>query len=153
MEIISKYVEVHVVRKFNNKPEFLMLKRSGKEIYGGLWQIVTGKIKKGEKAFESALREMKEETGLIPKRFWTAPNVNSFYSYEEDCVIILPVFAALVDETDKVIISKEHTEFKWTNPGKAKTMLAWPGQRKSIDIIENYMMNESNFLKFVEIHL
>ena len=153
MEIISKYVEVHVVRKINEKLEFLMLKRSREEIYGGLWQMVTGKIKKGEKAFESALREMKEETGLIPKKFWTAPNVNSFYSHEEDCVIILPVFIALVNETDKVIISKEHTEFKWANSGKAKSMLAWPGQRKSIDIIENYMMNESNFLKFVEIHL
>ena len=153
MEITSKYVELHIFRQINGKLEFLLLKRSGGQIYPGLWQMVTGKIKKGEKAFESALREMKEETGLTPKKFWTAPNVNSFYSPQEDNVILLPVFAALVEENSSVSISKEHTEFKWTSSDNAKNLLAWPGQRKSVETIENYIIKEKNFLKFVEIKL
>jgi dihydroneopterin triphosphate diphosphatase len=153
MEIITKYVEVHIFRQLNSKLEFLLLKRSNKEIYGGLWQMVTGKIKKGEKAFESALREMKEETGLSPKKFWAAPNINSFYSSDEDCIILLPVFAALVKEDSQVIISKEHTEFQWTDSKKAKILLAWPGQRKSVEIIESYITKEPHFLDFIEIKL
>jgi len=153
MEIITKYVEVHIFRQIESKLEFLLLKRSDKEIYGGLWQMVTGKIKKGEKAFESALREMKEETGLTPQKFWTAPNINSFYDNKEDCIILLPVFAALVKKDSDVKISKEHTEFRWTDSKQTKALLAWPGQRESVDIIENYFTKEHDFLKFVEIKL
>jgi len=153
MEIITKYVEVHIIRQKKGRLEFLLLKRSEKEIYGGLWQMVTGKIKNGEKAFESALREMKEETGLTPKKFWTAPNINSFYDHKEDCVILLPVFVALVNENSQVKLSEEHTEFKWTGSKNAKILLAWPGQRKSVEIIENYILKEQDFLKFVEIKL
>ncbi len=153
MEIIAKYVEVHIFKQSEGKLEFLLLKRSNKEIYGGLWQMVTGKIKKGEKAFKSALREMKEETGLTPQKFWTAPNINSFYDHNEDCIILLPVFAALVKKDSEVKISKEHTEFKWTDSKQANTLLAWPGQRKSVEIIENYVTRKPDFLNFVEIKL
>jgi dATP pyrophosphohydrolase len=153
MEIITKYVEVHIFRQIKGRLEFLLLKRSENEIYGGLWQMVTGKIKKGEKAFESALREIKEETSLIPIKLWTVPNINSFYSSEEDRIILLPVFAANVNEDSQVIISKEHTEFKWSSSDNAIKLLAWPGQRKSVEIIENFIFKESNYLNFIEIKL
>jgi len=68
-------IEAHIFCKKKNGIEFLLLKRNEKEIYPGLWQMVTGKIRKGEKAYKTALREIKEETGLKPKRFWVTPNV------------------------------------------------------------------------------
>jgi dihydroneopterin triphosphate diphosphatase len=94
LEIISGYVEVHVFRYNNQKIEYLLLRRGDKVIYPGLWQIVTGKIKEGEKAYETALREVQEETGLVPERLWVAPKVNQFYSAEKDAIYIVPVFAA-----------------------------------------------------------
>ncbi len=153
MEIISELVEAHVFRKSKNGIEFLLLRRAQTEIYPGLWQMVSGKIHKGEKAFEAALREIKEETGLTPAKFWAAPNVNSFYDSDKDNISMLPVFAALVDGESEVVISHEHTDFKWVNPQEAKKMLAWKGQRDSVDIITGYFMNEINFLNFVEIKL
>ncbi len=152
-KIITNLVEVHIFREAEDGLEFLLLKRSEDEIYPGLWQMVSGKIKQGEKAYETALREIKEETALVPKRFWVAPNVNSFYYAVEDYISLLPVFAALVDCDAKVQISSEHTEFKWVKADKVKKLLAWLGQRNSVDIIAEYFSNEINYLNFVEIKL
>ncbi len=91
--------------------------------------MVTGKIKRGEKAYQTALREIKEETGLVPIQLWVAPTVNSFYEPKDEFICLIPVFAARV-ETEKVKISGEHTEYKWVNKQTAQKLLAWEGQRK-----------------------
>ncbi|OGU26817.1 MAG: NUDIX pyrophosphatase [Ignavibacteria bacterium GWA2_35_9] len=151
MKIISNMIEAHIFCKKKNGIEFLLLKRNEKEIYPGLWQMVTGKIRKGEKAYKTALREIKEETGLKPKRFWVTPNVNPFYSHEKNYISLISVFVAEVAEDSKIVICKEHSEFRWLNPGKAKEMLAWPGQRRSVDIITQYFTKDSFFWNFVEL--
>ena len=151
MKLVSNMIEAHIFCKKKNGIEFLLLKRGEKEIYGGLWQMVTGKIRKGEKAYNAALREIKEETGLKPKRFWVTPNINPFYSHENNYMSLISVFAAEVTDNSKVTLCKEHTDFKWLKPDKAKKMLAWPGQRRSVDIITEYFLKEMDFWNFVEI--
>lgn len=151
MEIISNLVEAHIFRETKNGLEFLLLKRAEGEIFPGLWQMVTGKVKKAERAFEAATREIAEETGLRPQKFWAAPNVNSFYSKKDDCISMIPVFAALVKQDAEVKISGEHSEYRWVPPDEAKKLLAWPGQRESVDIIESYYLRERGFLELVEI--
>ena len=152
MKIRTDLVEVHLFRIENNELQFLLLKRSAHKIYPGLWQMVSGHIKKGETAVQTALRELQEETGFKPFRLWVAPNINSFYSPDEDSVSIIPVFAAQVKDNN-VLISDEHSEFKWLNSEEAKTFLAWDGQRRSVDIIKEYFTNQRSFLKFTEIKL
>jgi dihydroneopterin triphosphate diphosphatase len=150
MKIKSDLVEVHVFNIENNDLKFLLLKRSSQKIYPGLWQMVSGHIKKGETAVKTALRELKEETGLKPLHLWVAPNINSFYFPGDDSITLIPVFAAQVDN-NAVIISDEHSEFKWVSSEEAKKYLAWEGQRKSVDIIKEYFTNQISFLKFTEI--
>ena len=152
MNIVSTMIEAHIFREINNGIEFLLMKRSEKQIYPGLWQMVTGKIKANEKAFETALREIKEETGLTPVQLWVAPTVNSFYEPKEEYICLLPVFAARVGR-DQVKISDEHTEYKWVDKITAQKLLAWEGQRKAVGIIEDYFLNEKSFFHFVEITL
>lgn len=152
MKIKSDLVEVHLFRIENNELQFLLLKRSAHKIYPRLWQMVSGHIKKGETAVQTALRELQEETGLKPFRLWVAPNVNSFYSHDDDSITMIPVFAVQV-KNDKVIISDEHSEFKWVNSKEVKIFLAWEGQRRSVDIIKEYFTNQMSFLKFTEIKL
>jgi dATP pyrophosphohydrolase len=152
MKIISDLVEVHVFGIENNELQFLLLKRSAHKIYPGLWQMVSGHVEKGETAVQTALRELHEETGLKPSRLWVAPNINSFYSPDDDSISIIPVFAAQVKDFI-VRISDEHSEFKWVNSEEAKIFLAWEGQRRSVDIIKEYFTNQMSFLKFTEIKL
>ena len=153
MKIISNLVEVHIFRKRKEGIEFLLLKRAQNQIYPGIWQMVSGKIKADEKAYETAIREVKEETGLTPSKIWVAPKVNSFYSDESDTICLVPVFAIQVDKKTEVKLSKEHTEFKWVKSKRAKIMLAWEGQRKALEFIEEYFLNERSFLNFVEVKL
>jgi len=150
MKIIYNLIEAHIFRGTKNGIEFLLLKRSANQKYAGLWQMVTGKMKATEKAYETALREIHEETGLKPVQLWVAPTVNSFYEPKYDYICLIPVFAAKV-ENNKVKLSREHTEYKWVNRTTAQKLLAWKGQREAVQIIEDYFLNEQSFFHFVEI--
>ena len=152
MNIISNMIEAHIFRETEKGIEFLLLKRSEGQPYPGLWQMVTGKIKTDEKAYQTALREIKEETGLVPQQLWVAPTVNSFYEPKNEFICLLPVFAARVDSIN-VKLSDEHTEYKWVKKAEAQKLLAWEGQRKAVQIIEDYFLNEKSFFHFVEINI
>lgn len=151
MNVKSYLIEAHIFRLAGRELEFLLLKRAENEIYSGLWQMVTGSIDDDEKAYQAALREIKEETGLTPAKFWVVPNVNSFYSPTQNDICMIPVFAALVADDCNVQISKEHSEFKWVSKDNAVKLLAWPGQRISVETIYEYFQNRQNFLHFMEI--
>lgn len=153
MEIISNLIEAHIFRKNQDRMEFLMLRRAPGEIYAGIWQMVTGKIRKDEQAYKTAMREIKEETNLDINRLWVAPNINSFYSYQKEYISLVPVFAAEVSPELGVKISAEHDKYKWVSQEEAKELLAWKGQRDSVDIIVEYFSEEQSNLKFIEIPL
>jgi dATP pyrophosphohydrolase len=153
MKIISNMIEAHVFREINGGIEFLLLKRSKKEIYPELWQMVTGRIEEGETAYQAAIREIKEETGLNPERIWVVPNVNTFYSHELNEISLLPVFAAKVEGMKEIKICDEHTESCWYKPEEARRLLAWEGQRHSVDLIQRYHSKDRIFWDYIEIKL
>lgn len=150
MKIISDLIEAHIFRETKSGIEFLLLKRANDQAYPGLWQMVTGKIRRNEKAFQTVLREIKEETGLIPKQLWVAPTINSYYEPKKEFICLIPVFAARVKD-QKIKLSSEHVEYKWVNRKTAQKLLAWEGQRNSVRIIEEYFLNEKSYFHFVEI--
>ena len=55
MNIISNFIETHIFRETDNGIVFLLLKRAENQIYPSVWQMVSGKIKVNEKAFETSL--------------------------------------------------------------------------------------------------
>ena len=62
------------------------------------------------------------------------------------------MFAARVEFAD-VKLSSEHTEYQWVDKTSAQKLLAWEGQRKAVQIIEDYFLNEKSFFHFVEIDI
>ncbi len=153
MKIISNLVEVHLFREKDGSIEFLLLKRSEKEIYPGLWQMVSGNVEEGEMSYQAALREIKEETGLDPEKFWIVPNVNQFYSPENDSINLLPVFAALIKGEQTVRICEEHCDWGWYTPIETKKLLTWDGQRRSVDIIVDYFTQQRSVLNLLELKI
>lgn len=152
MDVLSNIVEAHVFRIENDDLKFLMLKRKADETYPNLWQMVSGAIEGTEIAYETAIREIVEETGITINKLWVVPNVNSFYSPERNKIFMIPVFAAKTEDIN-IKLSNEHSEYKWVAKEEALKLLAWPGQRKSVEIIYDYVTKENNFLEFVEIKL
>lgn len=136
-EVGVRFADCHVFRELpDGSHEWLVLKRAPDTILAGCWAPVQGHIEDGEKAYETAHRELGEETGLTPIQFWQASYVNRFYLAEFDQVILSPVFCAQVPVDAEVVLSEEHTEFRWLSPREAMEHYVWPGQKKSLRICE-----------------
>jgi len=151
MDDKTSLVEVHVFRIINSKMEFLILERAPNKFYHGIWQMVTGKIEKGEKAYETAIREVTEETKLKIEKLWVVPNVNTFYSSEENSIYNVPVFAVKVNNKSVVKVSSEHSQYKWVDFIEAEESFAWEGQKKSLKILTDYYLNKKEYLDRLEI--
>jgi len=151
MKMESCLVEVNIIRKIENTIEFLLMKRAEDEKYPGVWQMVTGHIEKDEKATEAAVRETIEETGLQIKNLWSIPHINSFYNPETDSICLIPVFVTKAEQNFVPELSDEHSEFLWVKREDAVNLVAWPGQRKSIEIISEYFTEERSEINFLRI--
>lgn len=140
-EVVCRLIELCVFRFAHDRPEYLILRRSSADsLYPGIWQIITGTIKEGERAVDAALREMKEETAIKPTRFWAVPFSSTFYNYTDDVVNICPLFAAQAEPTDDPVLSDEHETYEWMPYDKAFPLLVWPSQRHGLEIIEQYIV-------------
>jgi dATP pyrophosphohydrolase len=125
-------VVVYIVKLQGKKVEYLLLRRCGKFLPGN-WQMVAGKVNEEETATQGALRELYEETGLKPDRFYTADFVESFYLSKFDMMCHAPVFVAFIDQDQEITLSpEEHDEFKWVTFPEALSLLEFSGQRASL---------------------
>ncbi len=144
-------VEVHLIRRSSEGIEFLLMKRAPYEKYPGIWQMVTGHVEQNEMAKDAALREAKEETGAEITNLWSIPHVNSYFDPFKDIVCNIPVFVIEVEKSFMPKLSVEHDEYKWVQKEEAQALVAWPGQRKSIEIIEEYFSEERSEMFFLKI--
>jgi len=110
--------------------QILMLRRTAPPV--GAWCQVAGGIEENETAWQAALREMHEETGLRPVEFCSADICEQFYSAEADCIDILPVFAAIVAPGATVTLNAEHDACRRVAPDTAARLVPFPGQAEML---------------------
>lgn len=149
-KIESNYIELHVFNPGTGK--FLLLKRASHKIYPGTWQMITASVEKDESTKQTAVRELFEETGMKASKFFSVPHVNTFYFDINDSVCLSPVFLAYVD-TENVMISDEHTEYKWVTYKEAVELIHWPDQIESLNVMWRYLGDEKLRNKLVELNL
>lgn len=104
---------------------------------GGFWQTVTGKMEEGESFADGALREAKEETGLIysrlpqylgleyrfPSRWGGMAHERAFY---------LPLFGGS-EPPAPTLDGKEHDAFEWVSPEEAMKRVKFPSNQQAIE--------------------
>ena len=149
-----RVIDCHIVC-YNDKKndwEFLLLRRSMSTIYPGTWQGVTGKIENSETPYQTALRELEEETGLKAYRLFTVDKVNMFYDAKKDTMNLIPVFGVIVQSND-IILSKEHTEYKWCDLNETIKLITWDQQKKGVQIFYDMLIENNTRLKLMEIKL
>ena len=151
-DINVRVVDCYVFLQTKNGIRFLLMKRNLNKIYEHLWQGVAGKIETGETAPETAIRELKEETGLDPLTMFVADYVSRFYEAHGDQINLVPVFGIEVN-SDKVTLSEEHIDYKWVDFKEAFDTLIWNGQKKGLQTVYNMLINNDDRIRWSIIEL
>jgi dATP pyrophosphohydrolase len=151
-DVTVRVVDCYVYRQTGDGLKFLLMKRNLNKIYENLWQGVAGKIEDGETAPEAAIRELKEETGLDPVNMFVADHVSRFYEVHGDRVNLVPVFGMEVD-SDEVMLSEEHVDFKWVTIKEALNTLVWNGQKEGIQTVHDMVISDDDRMRWSKVDL
>ena len=138
-----KAIDVYPYRIKNGMISFLILHRTKNRIYADQWRMVAGKVLENETAWKAGLRELNEETGCIPEKFWTVPSVNHFYEHETDRILLIPAFAAQLSENCEIILNGEHDKYDWISIDDIQEKIFWPEQKKMIKYIYEIIRSDT----------
>lgn len=127
-------VSVVLLRAVEGGAQVLLLRRNHTLV--GEWCQIAGGIEDGERAWEAALREVMEETGLSCDRLYSADICEQFYEADREVISILPVFVGFVDSGADVVLNDEHSEYRWVSFDDARAMVPFAGQRHVLTHIE-----------------
>ena len=96
----------------NDEVQFLVLKYPG-----GHWDFVKGKMENSEEPKQTAIRETKEETGIIDVEFIDGFNEEISYTFyvKNEEINKKVIFYLGKTKSTEIIISHEHLDFAWLN--------------------------------------
>jgi len=123
-------VQVHPFRVVGGRLECLVLHRSAAEPdYPDAWQVITGAIEPQETASEAALREVIEETGIVPVSLVPFEVPSSYYLPDRDQIVLSPTFACRIDGEGAIVLCDEHDRGEWLDPSAALGRLTFQAHR------------------------
>ena len=149
---MTSFIDPHAISVYViHAGKYLLLRRCGKYL-NGTWQMISGGIHPGEKSWEAAMREIKEETGLIPEKLYSADAVETFYTKFADKITFVPVFVALIAHPQNILLSpSEHDAYEWLSNEQAKERLVSSEQRRILTHIhENFLLKEPQALCLIQ---
>ena len=122
---------VYYFNQESREPYFLLLK------YTNYWGFAKGIIEESEESKETALREIKEETGfdgeLVPgfeeKQIWFFRLKNELINKEAVYFLV----RIKKENKDKVKISFEHEDFKWLKKDEALELMKIKANKEMIE--------------------
>lgn len=117
--------------------EYVLLKR----LDAGFWQAVAGGGEDNESILEAARRETTEETGIPKDSFFLQLDTIDPIPVTEfreswlwgDGVYVIPqyCFGVLARDGD-IVLSREHTEYKWLKYEEARSLLRYDGNKTAL---------------------
>ncbi|XP_034101277.2 bis(5'-nucleosyl)-tetraphosphatase [asymmetrical] [Drosophila nasuta] len=119
-------------RRLCGQIEYLLLKAS----YGDFhWSAPKGHVDPGEDDFTTARRETKEEAGYDEKDLiiYRDKQVTLNYEVKGKQKIVIYWLAELRDPNQPVVLSEEHTEYKWLAKEAAKECAKYKDYQGMID--------------------
>lgn len=121
-------VSVVVLKDAAADARVLLLRRAGAYLHGA-WSYIAGHIEPDETGWQTALRELAEETGLTPRVLYATSFCEQFYAAADDCIMIVPAFVALVDNDCEVRLNDEHSASRWLSLEAAMQEVPFGSQR------------------------
>jgi len=145
------YVVVLVIRPFGTGHQLLMARRAPNKYMGGTWQLISGRLEEDETAWQAALRELEEETGLTPSEFYRLSTLTSFYRPDNDSLNTAPMFCAMVEEGSTAKINSEHTAFEWVSLNEAASRLMWSSDRQALGEVQTVILTDGLAKEYMRI--
>ncbi len=105
------------------------------------WDFPKGHVEKGEKEMETAVREIKEETGLHDFKFiegfkeW----IKYFFKNEDKTVFKIVTFYLVEAKNGKVKISFEHIGFEWLAYEEALNQLTFQNAKEVLKKANSFL--------------
>ncbi|MBN8192964.1 NUDIX domain-containing protein [Bacillus sp. NTK074B] len=136
-------IAVILLKKVEGEYRVLLMKRA-ESVLKDVWCYIGGGIEEGEKAWEAAYREVKEETGIINLSLYSANTFDRIYSIEGNYIYIAPVFVGFVAADQEININEEHSDFRWLTFQEAMDTVSLPGNDEVLAFIEkHFVMKEA----------
>lgn len=111
-----------IFRRIERELKFLLLYRSR-----GTWDFPRGRMEGGERSWQTAFREVREETGLRRNELTMHPNfkVHEKFPYMSSGKKIFKIVIFYLAETNqpRVRLSLEHAGYGWFSASEARRML------------------------------
>jgi 8-oxo-dGTP diphosphatase len=121
----------------NEKSELLIIKRRDNDQHKpGMWDVPGGRLEPGENPFLGLIRETKEETSLNVEIL--NPLAVHHFTRDDGQIITMITFLCKL-KTNKITLSKEHSEFLWCSTKMSFNKLH-PVFRRELDLIENHFL-------------
>ncbi len=123
---------VLIYRKENNKILYLLLYKKPHLHYKESWDFPRGLMEKNEKSEETALREVREESGItdliLNKNF--EEKLRWFYRKDGRLVSKEVIYFLGETKTSDVKISSEHDDFKWCDYEEALKLIKFDNAKQ-----------------------
>ncbi len=130
---------VLVLRKSGDEDRFLMLKQNSKTKH---WSFPKGHVEGNETSKETAVRELKEETGITDIEFAELPSIVEDYDFEKKGEMrhkINELFVAFT-KNDKVKIEEEEVlEYKWATYEEALNTFTYDQPKRVLGKVRKYL--------------
>ncbi|MFH1520635.1 MAG: NUDIX domain-containing protein [Candidatus Micrarchaeota archaeon] len=110
----------------------------------GHWDFTKGHVEPGESEINTALREVKEETGIIDldliggfKEILDYKYTRNKEQFHKDVLFFLAR-----SKNKNINLSHEHTEFLWLSYGEARKRLTYENAKKILDKAHTFLNNK-----------
>jgi dihydroneopterin triphosphate diphosphatase len=101
----------------------------------GAWCPVSGRIEPGEAAWQTALREIGEETGLTEGALYTTGITDSFYDPGANALELMPIFLFTIDREESITLDHSQSGYAWLDVDAALERLTFAGHRTALAAI------------------
>jgi 8-oxo-dGTP pyrophosphatase MutT (NUDIX family) len=152
MQIRYNMVSCYVARLSSGQGyEFLQIRRAKGDFMGGTWQAVYGTSHENETPVQAVLRELKEETSLVPDELYRLDQVSVFYIASTDTMWHCIPFCAIVNRQQLIVLNHEHEDSRWIHESEAEKNFMWNDNRQAIADIRANIFQDSLANPFLKI--
>lgn len=113
---------------------------------GGHWGFPKGKIEQGEDKEQTALRELKEETGIETAEILPdfEAKIEYFFRVKNELYFKEVMFLIGRVDTQNITLSHEHQAYEWLDYEKAHERLTYQNSKDVLKHAHNFLKKELN---------